>query len=198
MGINGEYHDSGLPEGVINADISSKDGSIIYSLTQSGTDNSALYVRDSQGRDRLILEGDKNIFSWVRWSPNGDKIVFLKSDLMINSDSRRLMVINSDGTGLEKISGVLWGYPPVWSPDGSKIAFGNASNIWEYDANAKSLNKLTNFDRGTAFHPTYSEDGKTVMFSSDVSGKKQVWSVKDGQAVQLTNDDQEKNYPILP
>lgn len=196
--VDGKYHDSGLPEGVINADISPQDGSIVYSLTGGGTDKSTIYVRDPQGHDKLLVSGVDNIFAWVRWSPKGDRIAFLKSDLYFRSGQQTVWIMNSDGAGLKNISSVVWNYPPVWSPDGTKVAFGNSGDVWEYNVLQSSLRNVTNFGRGLAQHPNYSEDGKTVIFLSDVSGKKQIWAARDGDVVQLTTNEEEKGYPILP
>jgi hypothetical protein len=186
------YYDLGLPNGTINADISPADGSILYSFTSGGTDNSTLYVRDPQGKDNQLLKGDSNIFAWTRWSPKGDKIVFLKSDLLISHGE--VWMMNPDGTGVEKASDVNWGYPAVWSPDGTKLAFADAGDIWEYDTVAKSLSNATNLKQGAAEHPSYSADGKTIAFTSNG----QIWKAENGSAIQLTTDNQPKDYPLLP
>jgi Tol biopolymer transport system component len=198
LGTNDTYYDSGLPERVIGADISPKDGSIVYSLTEPGTDRSDIYIRDKNGNDRLLVAGSGNILAWVRWSPDGNKIAFMKSDRWISSGQQSVWSIDSDGTKAEKISDIVWAYPPVWSPNGSKMVFSNAGNIWEYNVSQKALNKMTNFDKGGAVQPSYSQDGETVVFVSGASGQSQVWAVKNGQVSQLTNDNQEKSYPILP
>ena len=186
------YYDLGLPNGTINADISPLDGSILYSFTTEGTDNSTLYLRDPQGKDTQVLRGDNNIFAWARWSPKGDKIAFLKSDLLTTRGE--VWSINAEGTGAEKASDVNWGYPAVWSPEGTKFAFANAGDIWEYDTVAKSLHQATNLNQGGAEHPSYSADGKALTFSSNG----QIWKVENGSATQLTSDIQPKDYPLLP
>ncbi len=198
LDVQGKYYDIGLPNGTINADISPVDGSTLYSLTSGGTDNSTIFVRDPQGNDKSLVKGDSNVLTWVRWSPGGDKIAFLKSDLYITSGQESIWIMNSDGSGQEKASDVIWNYPPVWSPDGTRIAFSNSGDIWEYDAVEKSLKNVTNLKEGGAGHPTYSADGKTIAFSSGVSGEQQIWAAKDGGVVQLTTGSQEKDYPILP
>lgn len=192
LDTQGNYYDFGLPNGTINADISPLDGSILYSLTSGATDNSTLYLRDPQGTDTQLLEGNNHIFAWARWSPKGDKIVFLKSDLLVTQVE--VWSMNADGTGAEKASDVNWGYPAVWSPDGTKFAFANSGDIWEYDTIAKSIHNATNLNQGGAKHPSYSADGKTLTFASNG----QIWKVENGSATQLTSDIQPKDYPILP
>jgi Tol biopolymer transport system component len=61
----------------------------------------------------------------ARWSPDGSKVIFSWPP-MTDQDSRRLFLVNADGTGLEQITsapGVWWDIAPTWSPDGTRIAF---------------------------------------------------------------------------
>ena len=192
LNTRGKYYDLGLPNGTTSADISPLDESILYSFTSGGTNDSTLYLRGPQGEDTQLLKEDNNLFAWARWSPKGHKIVFLKSDLLTTQGE--VWSINADGTGAEKASNVNWGYPAVWSPDGTKFAFANAGDIWEYDTVAKSLHNATNLNQGGAEHPSYSADGKALAFSS----KGQIWKAENGSATPLTSDIPPKDYPILP
>jgi Tol biopolymer transport system component len=195
---NDSYTDSGLPAGVISADISPLDDSIVYSLTSGGTDNSDLYLRTPNGEDKLLFKGGDNILAWMRFSRDGKTIAFMKSDLGILPGNQSVWTINSDGTEASMISDINWDYPPVWSPDGSKLAFANSANIDEYDVLQKSTRSITNFDSGNAVHPEYSSDGQTVLFSSDVSGKNSTWAAANRSVLQLTDGDSEGHYPVLP
>ena len=192
LDMQNKYYDTGLPDGTISADISPVDGSILYSFTNGGTDNSTIYVRDSKGNDKILLQGNNRILTWARWTPKGDKIAFLQSDLLITRGE--VWTMDRDGTGAEKVSDVNWGYPAVWSPDGRRIAFANAGDIWEYDIVAKSLSNATNLKQGGAEHPSYSADGKTMAFT--LNG--QIWKAENGSTTQLTTDSPTKDYSILP
>ena len=191
------YSNTGLPNGTISADISPIDGSIVYSLASGGTDASTIHIRDQQGNDKVLVGGDSSILTWLRLSPKGDKIAFMKSNLAIDSGNQSVWVMNTDGTAPTKTSEVAWGYPPVWSPDGTKIAFSNGADIWEYDTNQKVLRNVTGSGKGAA-HPSYSADGKAIVFSSGASGEQQVWAAQDGNNIQLTSGSQVKDYPNLP
>ncbi len=198
LDVQNQYYDTGLPDGTINADISPVDGSIAYSLTGAGTDASTIYVRNPQGNEKVLVKTDNSILSWIRWSPTGNKIAFLKSDLWASSGQQFAWVTNPDGTGAVNISGVNWGYPPAWSPDGSKLAFANAVGIWEYDTHAKTLNNVSNVANAAVSHPSYSGDGSTIVFSANIGGESQIWAAQAGGVVKLTSGSGEKDYPIMP
>ena len=111
-----------------------------------GPTGGGLYVTDigSSSKPDLITEGleafdeDSINSEEFDWSPDGKRIVFVHKDLMGPTD---IYVVNSDGTNLREVvrqsrmapgygrnpdsvavsSGAF--YWPVWSPDGSRIAF---------------------------------------------------------------------------
>jgi dipeptidyl aminopeptidase/acylaminoacyl peptidase len=192
------YTDSGLPAGVISADISPLDGSIVYSLTSGGTDRSDLYLRTPSGEDKLLLKGEDSILAWMRFSPDGKTIAFMKSDLGILPGNQSVWTIDPDGANANMISDINWDYPAVWSPDGARLAFANAANIDEYEISQKATRPVTNFDSGSAMHPEYSSDGQTIMFSSDASGTSGTWAAEEGSAMQLTEGDPVGQYSVLP
>jgi len=199
LNVDGKYYDSELPQEIISIDISPDDQLIVYTLTKTGTDESTIYIRNKSGKDTILLEGNKNIFAWARFSPKGEKIAFLKSNLAISEDESEVWVMNSDRSGVEKISEVNWNYPPVWSGDGTKILFTIGSNVWEYDVNQKVLNSLTHFDEGFVEQPSYSRDGKEIVFSREDNRDRQIWSVnKEGKVEQVTFDGTLKSYPLIP
>ncbi|CAN5739091.1 hypothetical protein BH11PAT2_BH11PAT2_00400 [soil metagenome] len=165
LGTDGSYKNSNLPVGTISASYSSANSDIVYSLTEKGTDKSNIYVRDSKKDDTLILNGGQNILTWVRWSPQGDKILFMQSDLLLRPGKQFLWVMDLDGSNKEKIAPIDWDYPAAWSPDGTSVAFTSAGDIWEYGIKYKALRRLTNQGMyQPAIHPEYSPDGKTITF----------------------------------
>lgn len=194
LALDGTYRDSELPAGVISADISPHSGSIIYSLTDSKTDDSNLYLRDAAGKDTLILPGDKNIYTWVRWSPDGEQIAFLKSDLRLVGDKNEIWVMRADGSEARSVSGVAWSYPPVWSSESTRLVFSNKGRIWEYNVNEKTLKQVSNLQTLSAQHPSYSGDSGAVIFSDG----QQIWAIEGGVERRLTSNNEIKLYPIVP
>lgn len=212
---NGSYYDSGLPIGTIDSAISPLDNSFVYSIASENS--SEIWLRNSR-KDILIFKVDnRSVLGHLAWSPDGKKIAFLRSDTKskVGDLERQLWIMNSDGTDSQKIDGnVLWNYSPVWSPDGTRILFskqeGNdqnsvyiahkdiKSNLWEFQVKSNSLIKLTNLNDKRVLYPTYSTDGKAIVFTNNQSGQDEVWALVNGESIQLTNDGLQKAYPVIP
>lgn len=216
LGTDDSYSSLGLPIGVIDAQIV-PDGRIAYVLTPNATDHSDLWVRDVDGTDRLVLKGDNDIFAWLRWSPSGDAIAFLRSNMDAQSpeEARQLWLVRPDGTDARRVAQkVLWDYPPVWSPDGETLLFAVQenpgelsismneealeSNVWEYAVTTGRVRKVTAFTAARVLHPGYSADGRTILFVSDHTGSDELWAVTPSGLRQLTDDTMPKRYPIMP
>ena len=74
----------------------------------------------------------------------------------------------------------------------------DGSTVREYDIAQASLKRVASFDNGNVEHPNYSADGQTVVFSSESSSERQIWSANDGELKQLTSGGLQKEYPIMP
>jgi Tol biopolymer transport system component len=85
-----------------------------------------------------------NHVSEARWSPNGRKMVVLHQvPLQYDSTStgipnwaNQIYVVNSDGTGLQRIDGGVATAPtaPAWSPDSNSIAFLSGKTVYIVNA----------------------------------------------------------------
>lgn len=216
LDTNGTYYNSNLPVGVINAHFSPIDISLAYSFTPNVTDHSDIWIRDENGNNKLLLKGENDIFAWLTWSPDGSKIAFLREKMKeVGPSNRQLWVMDSQGNNLKQIiSSVVWNYPPIWSSDSTKLLLNQQedqnpssgshqydllkSNVVEYSFITDSSRKVTNFIQKRVLHPNYSSDGQGIVFISNQSGYDEVWIEKNSESLQLTNDREEKRYPIIP
>jgi TolB protein len=140
----------------------SPDGSQVVFLRESpshGRHTLALFVANADGSDVHRITGWMNDSACCQasWSPDGSRILFAKQG--------RLRTVLVDGSSLKTIkvdSGAQFYflYQPVWSPDGTSIAFIMlTSNTGEFDlftiaADGSDLQQLTDTHREEGF-PTW-------------------------------------------
>jgi TolB protein len=123
------------------------------------------------------------------WSPDGSKIAFTSARALDGSDAGtnpNIWVAGADGSGatpLTKLTAPTGTASPVWSPDGSKIAFvsrraldgsdarnlNNTDNIWVMKSDGSGATPLTRITAAEAhsFNPTWSPDGSKLAFQSE-------------------------------
>ncbi len=128
------------------------------------------------------------------WTPDG-KIVY-SSDASGNYD---LWIMDGDGRNQKQLtSDAGANFNPVVSPDGRYIAFfsdrkDNRHSIWRMDIDGSNPKQLTNgsYDR----NPTFSPDGKWVIYTSFGVSHPNLWrvSIDGGEAVKLTD-----KYAVAP
>ncbi len=193
LSIDGEYTHTGLPSGVHSAAVSPKDGSIVYGLTDSATDDTDVYLRTSHNTDIQILDGAGTIYAWFRWSPDGERIALLKSDLYLTPEESEIWIMDADGGNRERIANVAWSYPPIWSPDAGRVLFSQGDTVYEYTMDEKTVRTVTdNAPVERAIHPVYAPDGETILFSDT----EQIWSIRNGKLELITSGSGSKLFPI--
>lgn len=123
---------------------------------------SLIYGCDKQTPNQVIPEVTSASFS-----PVGDQIIFSYS----SPRRKGIYLMNDDGIVVKKLTKVkqdIYDYDPVYSPDGSKIAFvsnreGENGGLYLMDAAGSNLVRLTKGkDHDTA--PIFSPDGKRIYF----------------------------------
>jgi TolB protein len=150
-------------------------------ITAVGLGNNTTYsllVADSDGYNPQVVARSKESLLSPAWSPDGKKIAYVSfesgnSNIYvqdITTGSRKLVSAHSRG-----INGA-----PAWSPDGSKLAValsyvGNLV-LFVLDLGSRQETRLTN-SLSIDTEPVWAPDGQSIYFTSDRSGRPQIYQV---------------------
>lgn len=157
-------------QGLNAAGAFSPDGQTIL-LTLSRGKYPNLYLINLQGEIERRLTDGRSIATSPSFAPNGREFVFI-SDA---AGFPQLCIMNIDGGNLRRLPVTRNSDAPAWSPRGDKIAFAMRNDkgrydICLYDLQTLKIVRLTNDQRSNE-NPTFSPDGRFLAFSSNRSGR---------------------------
>jgi uncharacterized repeat protein (TIGR01451 family) len=150
-------------------------GKIAFASNRDGC--AQIYLMDTDGTNQIRLTNDAGNDESPKWSPDNSRIVF-QSDRDFQSDSDNpiygwdIYVMNWDGSGVSRLTSAAYDdIDPVWSPDGTKIAFQsfrNGVNYQIYVMNADGSGQVSvSNNNGNDTQPSWSPDGTKIAFASD-------------------------------
>jgi Tol biopolymer transport system component len=144
---------------------------IVFEVSGGGD---ALYTISPDGTGRALIPNTKlgfGVFS-PSISSDGRRIVYAAYSTSFHSQSTtQIRVINVDGTGMVQLTNEpeFKHGEPMWSPDGSRIAFDTnrdgVSQIYVMNADGSSLMRIPT--SRAAYAPSWSPDGTEIAFSSE-------------------------------
>ncbi len=160
-----QNNDTGFPA-FFGGPVWSPDGSRLAFRTRDvdGGNDWEISVAHADGSGVLQLTDNEWHDTEPAWSLDG-RLAWVT---MINS--ARIWVMDADGTNIHKLTIHKGDATPVWSPDGTRIAFARRSlvmegdyEIWVMDADGGDQRQLTDNDRWDE-EPEWSPDGTRVAF----------------------------------
>ena len=150
-------------------------------ITAVGLGNNTTYsliVADSDGYNPQVVARSRESLLSPAWSPDGRKIAYVSfesgnSNIYvqdITTGSRQL--VESHAKGINSA--------PAWSPDGTKLAValsyvGNLE-LFTLDLATHKETRLTN-SLSIDTEPVWAPDGKSIYFTSDRSGRPQIYQM---------------------
>jgi Tol biopolymer transport system component len=156
----------------------SPDGKLMAFWTEKDIFTIDLYLADA-ATGKIIDKLTSNQFSShideyssfessVAWSPDSRQIAFVA----FSKGRNELIIVNDKGRIQQELelNGLNGFSNPTWSPDGKTIVVSGwvdaQTDLYAYDLQSKTLKQLTN-DRFSDLSPSYSPDGKWIVFATD-------------------------------
>jgi Tol biopolymer transport system component len=153
---------------------------IAFFRTDENTDTSNIFVMDWLNGTEIQLTSD-GLSSWPRWSPDGQQIAYVNSledpvalatGLFFGEqiDSGDVYVIDSNGGIARFLTTNQRSILPVWSPDGTTLAYTqiNLNNTFSTDiymVNVQTTNTERLTTSGRAMYPMWSPDGQRIAYT---------------------------------
>ncbi|MDD5222797.1 MAG: DPP IV N-terminal domain-containing protein [bacterium] len=165
----------------------SPDGEWIAYVSSGNSDfltESLVITTREKGGGSIFIAGGVN--SGAGFSPDGKRLVYSRDDLfdLKGNHFSDLYVYDLEESSEMKITDGLRASNPVWSPDGTKIAFinneGGDRNLWLLDLSRDQddLAPLTGFAGGSQiFSPVFSPSGDLIAFGILKEGNEEIYSV---------------------
>jgi len=135
-----------------------------------------LRVANADGSDVVVLSETMVAGDMPSWSPDSEKIAFSMKD----DAGQAVYIVDAAGGEAARITDTPGARQPVWSPDGTSIAYTAAGQLYRLELEQDVLFSLTENDRVNTFSG-WSPDGSrilyiaqsdkdTVLYSVDVYG----------------------------
>ncbi|OQY90408.1 MAG: hypothetical protein B6D38_03705 [Anaerolineae bacterium UTCFX1] len=167
----------------------SPDGkSILYQANCDGTYD--IWQVSASGRSPFMIIGSQGYDDReAHYSLSGDQIVYVRHELGVSYNTNGDIRVYSDRS--DRSTG-LSGRGPVFSPDGSQLAYmyldGGTWQIYVYDFNSGKNSQIT-FGGDDSRWPTWSPDGREIAYNSATgqgSNPTGIWTISaDGGDPQL-------------
>lgn len=131
----------------------------------------------------LIVSSEKD--TTAAYSPDGQQIAFAST----RSGSWELWICDADGTNARQLTRMSRSFltKPAWSADGQRLAFesrgaSGLSSVLVVGANGDQPPRQVTAPDFSALAPAWSLDGKWLYFSSNLSGRFEVYRIPANQA----------------
>ncbi|MCL2144603.1 MAG: Tol-Pal system beta propeller repeat protein TolB [Endomicrobia bacterium] len=153
----------------------SPDGTKILLTLSRGKYPNLYLISESGGEIIRRMTDGSYIDTSPSFAPNGQEIVFISD----RPGMPQLYIMNIDGGNVRRLTTNDFCDSPAWSPRGDKIVFtmrqqkGNY-DLFVYDLPTSKITRLTSNQRNNE-NPTWSPDGRFVVFASNRSGRSEIY-----------------------
>ena len=168
----------------------SSDGTKIAFSSSMGNGSSDIYIADASGANARRLTTGKTDISPVFNPKTNAQIAFVTG----RTGLPQIYIMDADGSNVQRITDQGYAVSPSWSPNGLLLAFSwirrygpgvlGGADIYVMDIASRQIVQLTH-DGGRNDFPSWSPDGRHIVFQSTRGGTEQIWSMlADGTHLQ--------------
>jgi TolB protein len=168
----------------------SSDGTKIALSSSMHSGLSEIFLADAAGSGAKRLTTGKGDVSPVFNPRTNGQIAWVSG----RSGLPQIYVMDADGSNVQKVTDQGYAVSPSWSPNGLLLAFSwirnygpgvlGGQDIYLMDIASRQIVQLTH-EGGRNDFPSWSPDGRHIVFQSTRSGTEQIWSVlADGTHLQ--------------
>jgi TolB protein len=171
----------------------SSDGSrVAFSSSRSG--DSEIWVATANGLDPRRITSLKGPDVSPAWNPKTNAQIAFTGG---RTGEPQVYIMDQDGSNIQRMTDSGYAVSPSWSPNGSLLTFAwdrkygpgdpGAQDIYVMDIASKNWLQVTH-ESGNNDCPSWSPDGRHIVFQRQVSGHTEIWEMlADGtQQRQLT------------
>ncbi|MEY2413768.1 MAG: eukaryotic-like serine/threonine-protein kinase [Acidobacteriaceae bacterium] len=163
------------PDVYANLTIAPNGKSVALDKTDEDNQNADVWTYDLQPSSIKRLTFNPAIDSAPIWSPHGNQLLFASA----RGGTFQLCLKNADGTGEEKLLNLeaadkADAYPTDWSRDGKHILYQRGTELWVVEMPGLKTRPLVK-GAFTSKNGQFSPDGKWVAYTSNESGKWEIY-----------------------
>ena len=152
-------------------------------FSSSRTGDPEIWVSDPQGAVAHRITNYKGPDVSPTWNPKtGAQIAWISG----RTGLPQLYIMDSDGSGVTRMTDGGYATSPSWSPNAQFITFAwdrhygpgapGGQDIYIMDIASKRWVQLTH-DAGSNDFPSWSPDGRHIVFERQIGGRTQIWSM---------------------
>lgn len=168
----------------------SSDGTKIAFSSSMGNGSTEIFVADASGAGPRRLTTGKTDVSPVFNPRTNAQLAFVSG----RTGLPQIYTMDVDGSNVQRMTDQGYAVSPAWSPNGLLLAFSwvrhygpgipGGADLYLMDIASRQIVQLTH-DGGRNDFPSWSPDGRHIVFESTRSGVEQIWSVlADGTHLQ--------------